>query len=118
MESDSPLHSQEMTGLLQSYLHPMLAQNIDCLVLGCTHYPYLIPQIRSIIGPTIQIIDSGEAVAKQTKKVLAASQLLNTTVAKSKISHQFLINSNKGTLVDLLNRSGLKMQLKIRETNF
>ena len=112
------LHSQEMTGLLQSYLHPMLAQNIDCLVLGCTHYPYLIPQIRSIIGPTIQIIDSGEAVAKQTKKVLAASQLLNTTVAKSKISHQFLINSNKGTLVDLLNRSGLKMQLKIRETNF
>ena len=112
------LYSQEMTTLLQSYLHPMLAQNIDCLVLGCTHYPYLIPQIRSIIGPRIQIIDSGQAVAKQTKKILADTGLVNTGGNKIESSHEFLINSNKDTLVELLKENKLKKQHTILETDF
>jgi glutamate racemase len=41
--------------------------DIDYLVLGCSHYPYLIPQIKEILQNHIQIIDSGEAVAKQTR---------------------------------------------------
>ncbi len=64
------INSPEMTELLQSYLQPMIAANIDYLVLGCSHYPYLIPQIRKILPEHIQIIDSGEAVAKQTKNIL------------------------------------------------
>jgi glutamate racemase len=48
----------------------MIDANIDYLVLGCSHYPYLIPQIKKILPPHIQIIDSGEAVARQTKNVL------------------------------------------------
>jgi glutamate racemase len=64
------IDSNEMTQLLHSYLDPMIEANIDCLVLGCSHYPYLIPQIRMILPAHIQIIDSGEAVAKQTQKVL------------------------------------------------
>jgi glutamate racemase len=64
------INSNEMTQLLHSYLDPMIEANIDCLVLGCSHYPYLIPQIRMILPAHIQIIDSGEAVAKQTQKVL------------------------------------------------
>lgn len=42
----------------------MLLKNIDFLVLGCTHYPYLIPQITKILPKHITIIDSGEAVAE------------------------------------------------------
>ena len=61
------LYSPEMTQLLNSYLQPMIEENIDYLVLGCTHYPYLIPQIKKILPKPIQIIDSGEAVARQTK---------------------------------------------------
>ena len=43
------MHSEKMSELLEAYLLPMVAQNIDYLVLGCTHYPYLIPQIKKII---------------------------------------------------------------------
>lgn len=67
---EGKLNSPEMTKLLQSYLQTMIESNIDYLVLGCSHYPYLIPQIKKILPPHIQIIDSGEAVARQTQKIL------------------------------------------------
>ena len=97
---NNKLHSNEMTKLLTSYLKPMLNKNIDCLVLGCTHYPYLIPQIRKIVGDKIQIIDSGEAVAIQTKHILKELNLLaeNNKIGK----HQFYINKNKATLNSLI----------------
>lgn len=65
-EIDSP----EMSKLLYSYLQPMIEENIDYLVLGCSHYPYLIPLIKEILPNHIQIIDSGEAVARQTQKII------------------------------------------------
>lgn len=64
------MESPEMTQLLHSYLNPMIEANIDFLVLGCSHYPYLIPQIRKIIPDHIHIIDSGLAVARQTQNLL------------------------------------------------
>lgn len=64
------IHSREMTQLLHEYLTPMIKENIDFLVLGCSHYPYLVPQIKEILPGHIQIIDSGEAVARQTQNVL------------------------------------------------
>lgn len=64
------IESPEMNQLLHSYLEPMIKANIDFLVLGCSHYPYLIPQIRKIIPNHIHIIDSGLAVARQTQNVL------------------------------------------------
>ena len=66
-----------MKNLLTSYLDPMIAQNIDYLVLGCSHYPYLIPEIKKIIPNHIKIIDSGEAVAKQTRTILDKFNLDN-----------------------------------------
>lgn len=71
------LYSVQMTHLLQEYLQPMITAQIDHLVLGCTHYPYLIEQIKQIVPKHIQIIDSGEAVAKQTKNILEQKQLLS-----------------------------------------
>lgn len=109
------LASNEMTILLNKYLQPMLAENIDCLVLGCTHYPYLIPQIRTIVGDKVQIIDSGEAVAKQTKNVLKKYNLLR--VDNKKIKHDFYINKNQETLNDFLLKSNLT-NIEITETNF
>ncbi|MCF6214290.1 MAG: glutamate racemase, partial [Flavobacteriaceae bacterium] len=44
------INSKQTAKLLSKYLKPMLKKHIDCLVLGCSHYPYLIPQIRSIVG--------------------------------------------------------------------
>lgn len=67
---DGQIDSPEMSRLLHEYLNPMIEANIDYLVLGCSHYPYLIPQIRKILPDNVRIIDSGEAVARQTQNLL------------------------------------------------
>ncbi|BAO75090.1 glutamate racemase [Winogradskyella sp. PG-2] len=79
------LDSIEMETLLDRYLEPMLAQNIDFLVLGCTHYPYLIPMLSKMLPEHVKIIDSGLAVAKQTETVLASNKLLITSNNKASI---------------------------------
>lgn len=79
------LESAKMETLLKRILKPFQKQQIDTLVLGCTHYPYLIPQIKKILSNNIKIIDSGEAVALQTKKILEAQDLLQNQERKSKL---------------------------------
>lgn len=70
------LNSPETTLRLKEILKPMLAQKIDYLVLGCTHYPYLIPLLKEILPPSIEILDSGKAVARQTQAILKQLDLL------------------------------------------
>lgn len=93
------INSDEMHQLLQTYLQPMIEENIDYLVLGCSHYPYLIPQIKKILPDSIQIIDSGEAVARQTQFVL--EQKLGFNGSKTS-HHQFITNSDSRVLKDIL----------------
>ncbi len=95
------IESKIMQDLLKRYMEPMLKANIDYLVLGCTHYPYLIPQLTKILPQHIKIIDSGEAVAKQTKAILETNQLLS--LSKTNASHQFYTNANNvSVMADLL----------------
>lgn len=70
------LESTELKTLLQSYINPMIDAGIDHLVLGCSHYPYLIPLLREMLPKGIQIIDSGLAVARQTEAVLTSHHSL------------------------------------------
>lgn len=79
------LDTLEMQSLLEIYLEPMLEQNIDYLVLGCTHYPYLIPMLTKMLPGDVKIIDSGLAVARQTQTVLRALNLLNNSTEIPKI---------------------------------
>lgn len=111
---DGKINSNEMKSLLSLYLNPLLNEGVDCLVLGCTHYPYLIPQIREIVGSKIEIIDSGQAVAKQTKVVLEKHQLLKTDIKKGK--HQFYINKNKEVLAMMISENG--NTIKVNEKDF
>lgn len=95
------IDSPEMNELLENYLNPMIEQNIDYLVLGCSHYPYLIPQIKKILPNHIKIIDSGEAVAKQTFNILNQFNLLNTS--NNTTSEQvFYTNTNPAVLKSIL----------------
>ena len=95
------LDSPEMTQLLEKYLHPMLEKDIDYLILGCTHYPYLIPQIKKIVPDKVTIIDSGEAVARQTKNILRQNNLLNPNTLDAPI-HEIYSNSDVSTLKNLI----------------
>ncbi len=97
---DGKINSTETKKLLESYLTPMVKANIDYLVLGCTHYPYLIPIIKKMIPNNIKIIDSGEAVAKQTKNILTANNLLNKSGDVPK--NIFYTNSDSKVLKEIL----------------
>ncbi|WP_190811204.1 glutamate racemase [Flagellimonas sp. S3867] len=92
--------SEEMRNLLQTYVNPMLEQGMDCLVLGCTHYPYVIPVLKEILPTNITIIDSGEAVARQTKAVLIKNGMKISESRTSK--HNFYSNAPIMVLQDLV----------------
>jgi glutamate racemase len=65
------LNSARARAAVEQYLAPLLAAEIDQLVLGCTHYPFLRPLIEEVAGAGVSVIDPAPAVARQTGRVLA-----------------------------------------------
>ncbi|MBX2828075.1 MAG: glutamate racemase [Flavobacteriaceae bacterium] len=94
------LGDPQLRKLLQRYLQPMLEAQIDHLVLGCSHYPYLVPLLREMLPEGIKIIDSGEAVARQTQAILQQHNLLNLKKTIPKL--RFYTNASVATLQLLL----------------
>jgi glutamate racemase len=74
------LEAVETRSILENALDPMRAQGIDTIVLGCTHYPFVIPLIQSIVGPQVNVIDPAPAIARQARRLLEASDLLANEV--------------------------------------
>jgi glutamate racemase len=62
--------------ILNDALRPMLAEGVDEVVMGCTHYPFVIPQIKEIVGENVRVIDPAPAVAKQVGRLLQEYDLL------------------------------------------
>jgi len=62
--------SPEVALLLENVLRPVLAKHIDVLALGCTHFPFLRIFIENIVGKSVMVLDSGQAVARQVKHIL------------------------------------------------
>ncbi|MCP5425457.1 MAG: glutamate racemase [Gammaproteobacteria bacterium] len=75
-EFDTPTTRQ----LVENYLTPLLRRGVDTLVLGCTHYPWVLPVISDLAGPAVRIVDTGPAVASQLQRRLAEVGLLNQDV--------------------------------------
>jgi len=69
------LHSIRLRKLLTRFIQPFVDEGADVIVLGCTHYPLVKPLIAEIAGPGVQLIDSGEAVARQLQRMLDESGL-------------------------------------------
>jgi glutamate racemase len=59
----------------REYLEPLIAADIDTLVLGCTHYPLLKPLLREVLGDSVRLIDSAEETAAETARTLAAKSI-------------------------------------------
>jgi glutamate racemase len=106
------IDDSEINILLNKYLQPMLKKDIDYLVLGCSHYPYLIPQLKKILPKQVKIIDSGIAVANQTKIVLIQNNLLANSVRKPTLC--FYTNTNSSTLEFLLNKNLNKISIQTK----
>lgn len=94
------LEGKQTRQILESALLPMLEKNIDTVVLGCTHYPFVIPLIQEIVGKSVRVIDPAPAVAKQTKRLLAARGTRNISGDKGDI--KFYTSGNPEELRDLL----------------
>jgi glutamate racemase len=75
------LNGAETRKILDGALKPMLDNKIDAVVLGCTHYPFVIPLIQEIVGENVRVIDPAPAVAKQVKRLLEAGGLRNSSSA-------------------------------------
>jgi glutamate racemase len=69
------LYGSQTRLLIERYTAPMLACGADTIILGCTHYPFLAPLIREMVGANITLVDTGEAVARQLQRHLRTSPL-------------------------------------------
>jgi len=78
------LVTQATRDILEDALLPMLEKNIDTVVLGCTHYPFVIPLIQEIVGEEVRVIDPAPAIARQTERLLSANGLKNTAQTAGK----------------------------------
>lgn len=83
----------EVTSLIEKYVKPLVDNDVDQLVLGCTHYPYFYDLIKKTVGDKITVIDSAEAVARRTKDVLMLEKFFNTDTNQGKI--QIYSSGNK-----------------------
>ncbi|MCB1920135.1 MAG: glutamate racemase [Candidatus Competibacteraceae bacterium] len=72
------LNGSRPRALLERYLQPLLSVGVDTLVLGCTHYPFLIPLIRQLAGIEVAILDPSPAIARQLRRRLESEGLLAT----------------------------------------
>lgn len=70
------LDGEQTRSILERALLPMKAAGVDTIVMGCTHYPFVIPTIQQIVGPEIHVIDPAPAIARQTRRMLEAHNLL------------------------------------------
>ena len=82
----------------------MLAANIDTVVLGCTHYPFVIPLIQAIVGDRVRVIDPAPAVARQTHRLLKQRNLLKDSVTTGQL--QFATSGEPAFLKTFLERIG------------
>ena len=94
------LDGEETRRILEQALLPMLEKNIDTVVLGCTHYPLVIPLIQLIIGNRVRVIDPAPAVAKQVRRVLEARG--TRSESRSQADLKFYTSGNPDGLKSML----------------
>ncbi len=96
------LNGEEVHGILEKALQPMLARGIDTVVLGCTHFPFVIPVIEAIVGPEVRVIDPAPAVARQVRRLLDELGLRKSEGGPGEA--RFLTTGDPGELQALLPR--------------
>jgi glutamate racemase len=68
--------SAEVATLLDCFVSPLVAAGVDVVALGCSHYPWVAAAIAQRLPPGVQLLDTGEAIARQLERILTAGHLL------------------------------------------
>ena len=92
----------EITKIAQEYLEQMKKDQVDTLVLGCTHYPLLTGVISYVMGNDVTLVSSAEETAKDLYRTLVEADLLNS--AGSKVNHRFVATGDSGSFAALARR--------------
>jgi len=96
--------------ILEEALIPMLSKGIDTVVLGCTHYPFLIPLIEELVGPDVRVIDPAPAIARQVGRLLDKLDMFNHQ--KDEGESLFLTTGKVGDLKDFLETIGMEGEIR------
>ncbi|MEO8634915.1 MAG: glutamate racemase [Gemmatimonadales bacterium] len=80
------------TLVAQDYLRPLVAQHIDALVLGCTHYPLLKPLLGQVMGDAVRLIDSADETARAVAATLNEQALSAPSGAPA--IHRFVVSDD------------------------
>lgn len=91
---DHPVTSQ----IAKHYIDPLLEEDIDTLVLGCTHYPILKKTIQQVVGPSVMLVDSADAIIPHLKAELP--EALSTGSGKDR----FFVSDNEAQFLAIANR--------------
>lgn len=105
----------EAEALLQRYLDPLLAQGVDTVVLGCTHYPFLRSIIETIAGSNISVIDPAPAVARQVARVLDSSALRATRKRPGTV--RFFTSGDERRFAELLRRLTGRARVSVQKVD-
>jgi glutamate racemase len=93
----------EITAIAREYLAPMIAADVDTLVLGCTHYPLLTGVISYVMGNDVSLVSSAEETAKDLYRVLVEGSLLRNPGAGAP-THRFLATGDAQAFEGLARR--------------
>jgi glutamate racemase len=108
------LNSRATADLVERYVAPLLKQNVDTLVLGCTHYPFvqpLIDQVAKTAGRNVIQVDTGEPVAKQLQRLLIQHSLLHENSATP--AHILAFTSGSRTALETAFRQLLGLSVNV-----
>lgn len=94
------LDAPETEAILRRAVGPMVEAGVDTIVLGCTHYPFVIPLLQRILGESVAIIDPAPAVARHTRNVLQQNHLLAPETQRGSL--QLLTSGDAARLSDLV----------------
>jgi glutamate racemase len=100
------LDTPDTEAMLRRYLAPMMQAGVDTIVLACTHYPFLAPAIRRIVGPGVQVIDPAPAIARQVERVIEQRGLRSAGQAGQVFYTTGDVTAFAGTLKRLVGASG------------
>ena len=82
------LDGAELERFLRELFAPYKEKPVDCVVLGCTHYPFVRGMIQKVLGSRVLVFDGGEGTARETQRRLKECGLCNPSGEKGKITLQ------------------------------